>query len=327
MLFKRFVNFIRRKFFLNAIEKSVSSILEKQLSPVLDLANNLVHREEELLRGISSLENHLSQISSELHSHIHDACMATNVMVGDNIQKLFTAYHTNSRTFSPFKRCYEEKSLVIIGAGPSVNGFVPISDAIYIGLNRAFKFDKVKFDYLFSIDIQGIKDFYSDFFDYRNEDCVKFIGDQDYGDLKTDRSSFQIPESFIKGKNVKRYITRAGGYFNERFTYHLESEPLGNFSTVSLQAMQFALFTNPRKIYLVGIDCTTSGHFTGESKFLGNRSSENWKSDTSRAISDWKSLKDFASTYYPDTEIISVNPVGLKGIFKDWYQDEGEEPK
>ena len=34
----------------------------------------------------------------------------------------------------------------------------------------------------------------------------------------------------------------------------------------------------------------------------------------------WLKLKKFAKTYYPDTEIISVNPVGLKGIFKDVYQ-------
>ena len=35
----------------------------------------------------------------------------------------------------------------------------------------------------------------------------------------------------------------------------------------------------------------------------------------------------FLAQYYPSTEIISVNPVGLKGIFKDWVQSEGEEPE
>ena len=32
-------------------------------------------------------------------------------------------------------------------------------------------------------------------------------------------------------------------------------------------------------------------------------------------------IKKFVETYYPETEIISVNPVGLKGIFKDLYQE------
>ena len=37
-------------------------------------------------------------------------------------------------------------------------------------------------------------------------------------------------------------------------------------------------------------------------------------------ISLWHQLKRFAQVFYPNTEIISINPVGLKGIFKDEYQ-------
>ena len=36
---------------------------------------------------------------------------------------------------------------------------------------------------------------------------------------------------------------------------------------------------------------------------------------------DWKKMKEFAELYYPDTEIISVNPVGLKGLFKDEFTE------
>ena len=32
-------------------------------------------------------------------------------------------------------------------------------------------------------------------------------------------------------------------------------------------------------------------------------------------------MKEFAETYYPDTEIISINPVGLKGVFKDEFTE------
>lgn len=32
-------------------------------------------------------------------------------------------------------------------------------------------------------------------------------------------------------------------------------------------------------------------------------------------------MKMFAKQYYPDTEIFSVNPVGLKGLFKDMYTE------
>jgi len=34
----------------------------------------------------------------------------------------------------------------------------------------------------------------------------------------------------------------------------------------------------------------------------------------------WKFFKEIAKKYCPDTEIISINPVGLKGLFhKDIY--------
>ena len=41
-------------------------------------------------------------------------------------------------------------------------------------------------------------------------------------------------------------------------------------------------------------------------------------------IDGYVRLKEFAEIYYPDVEIISVNPVGLKGLFADIYMD-GEE--
>ena len=33
-------------------------------------------------------------------------------------------------------------------------------------------------------------------------------------------------------------------------------------------------------------------------------------------------IKEFARQYYPETEIISINPVGLKGLFIDQYTDD-----
>ena len=30
-------------------------------------------------------------------------------------------------------------------------------------------------------------------------------------------------------------------------------------------------------------------------------------------------VKEFADHYYPDIEIISINPIGLQGLFKDIY--------
>ena len=54
------------------------------------------------------------------------------------------------------------------------------------------------------------------------------------------------------------------------FTVDIDSQPLVNSVSVS-QAMQFALFTKPRRIFLVGIDTTPSGHFVGKDEDLTTR--------------------------------------------------------
>ena len=55
-----------------------------------------------------------------------------------------------------------------------------------------------------------------------------------------------------------------------------------------------------------------SGHYNGKSNILA----------VNAVIDGWRRMKKFANVYYPDTEIISINPVGLKGIFRDEYQKE-----
>lgn len=222
----------------------------------------------------------------------------------------------HQKTFSEYKNKYQDKTIVLMGAGPSVNYFNSINNAIYVGLNRTFLFDKVKFDYLFAIDKAGIEDYYEELAMYKGNNCVKFIGDQNLG------KDFQIPESYInKLENVKRYMTTAG-FMGNKIALNLESEPLANFCTVSLQAMQFILYTNPKKVYIVGIDCNigSAGHFVGAT-FDNKKRNENIASIDRNSITYWKTLKQFVECYYPETEIISVNPVGLKGLFKDVYTE------
>lgn len=267
--------------------------------------SNLKEKVDELHRRFDEIKNDLNVVASNKVTDL-------DVRIGNNVARLFTANNLNMKAFSNYKNAFKNKSVVIVGAGPTVNDFVPIKDCIYIGLNRAFKLETVKFDFLFSIDKAGIENYYEDFFSY---DCIKFIGDQNVG------KDYQIPESVLPNNNIFRYITTAG-QFADRFTYHIDSEPVGNFVTVSLQAMQFALFTNPSKIYLVGIDCSEKGHFSENDYQTKKRTSDEFKKNSLRSIEDWKNLKSFASIYYPDTEIISVNPVGLKGIFTDLYQTE-----
>lgn len=234
------------------------------------------------------------------------------------VQRSITTALLHQRTFSEFRNKHFNQEIVLIGAGPTLKYFEPFRDKkFYVGCNRAFMYENIKFDYLFTIDKAGLdceeENYYDAFFNYRKNDCIKFVGDQNINE------KYQIPESQILKYNVKRYKTTSG-YLPDKFNVEIDSFPLANFATVSLQALQFILYTNPARIYIVGIDCTTSTgkHFIGFDYDSTTRNENACRNDENN-IKAYIQFKQFIQMYYPETEIISVNPVGLKGIFKDVY--------
>jgi len=265
------------------------------------------------------MKNFLRRVYNSLSKPAREQLLVSlNEQILRGTSRLVNTAILHQKTFAEYKGCNVGKDVVIVGAGPTVNKFRPIKNCIYIGLNRACVLSNVKFDYLFTIDKLGIEQYYKEFGEY---DCVKFVGDQNLG------PHWQIPETEIfKMKNVRQYKTDAGLYSRSFFTLDIDKEPLGNFNTVSLQAMQFALYTQPKRIYLVGIDCSTAGHFHKRDNSDGglydkmNSRGDDLKLNMDYSIMFWQQLKEFADTYYPDIEIVSVNPVGLRGLFTDLDQ-------
>ena len=245
---------------------------------------------------------------------IRSEIRSNRMIILNNIQKMLSTMQLHQKTFLEYKAINTGKAVVLFGAGPTLNYYHPLKNTINVGVNRTFLFDKVKFDYIFAIDKLGIEEYYEELIKY---DCTKFIGNQDYG------INWQIPESIVNKMHCKRYNTTTGMDIPNKFTFDIASEPLCNFRTVSLQAMQFILYTNPKKVYIVGNDCTnsTQGHFLGKTHDISFRG-ENLQENDYKIIQAWKSLVDFVKTYYPETDIISVNPVGLKGLFRDVYTKE-----
>ena len=74
-------------------------------------------------------------------------------------------------------------------------------------------------------------------------------------------------------------------------------------------AIHFALYTHPKRIFLVGCDTVPTGYFDG--------TKHNGQMHNDIMLKGYRKLKEYISVFYPDIEIISINPVGLKGIFKD----------
>ena len=227
------------------------------------------------------------------------------------ITTLHSANNQHQRVFPKYKNINQGKDVVLIATGPSLDNFVPIKNAIYVGVNKAFKYDKVKFNYMFLQDYSGAtKSYIEEFVNYEPNYTKKFLGFiPDY--IST---TCIIPEKYSSYKNVERYYV-AHPTEKKNYTFDISSQPLGDCYSIAFPAMQFILWTNPRRIYLVGCDCNINGYFSlKDSPAQNSLAVEN-------VLDGWKRMKEFAETYYPDTEIISINPVGLKGLFKDHFQN------
>ncbi len=218
----------------------------------------------------------------------------------------------HQKTFNQFKCKYRNQDIVIVATGPSANNYQPIPNAIHIGVNRAFQMNKVDFDYYFIQDFSGKTPEYIDQLDdYNKDSCIKFYGLTNEWIYDSNRT---IPETHAVRANALRYRTDwadISGFFS-KFAYDISTQPLGCFGSIVFPALQFALWTYPKRIYLVGCDCSLSG-------YAYDPNDKNYLIPND-IIAAYKSFKDFAHKYYPDVEIISINPVGLKGMFKDEYQ-------
>ncbi len=229
------------------------------------------------------------------------------------IQTNLSTMMLHQQTFPPFKCKHKGQDIVIIASGVSAADYEPIKNAIHIGVNRSFKLNKADLDYIFLQDYSGkTPEYIEELNEYNKKSCIKFYGLTMEYKYEPNRT---IPETHAIKANALRYRTDWANItnFKNEFAYDISTMPLGCFGSVVFPALQFALYTYPKRIYLVGCDCTNSGYAYDK----------NYKNflNTELIISAYKKFKEFAHKYYPDVEIISINPVGLKGIFKDEYQN------
>lgn len=230
-----------------------------------------------------------------------------------------STFNLHQKTFPKFKNINQGKNVVLLASGPTLKQYKPLENVINVGVNRSFQGISEKFDYIFIQDYAGqTKSYIKELNNYNRDTCIKF-----YGIASELNPNIQfIPESEVIEANALRYRTDSidfdNYYYSDvNFAYDIASQPLGDGRSIVFSAMQFILWTHPKKIYLVGCDCSLGGYFNNEK--LNEKEKQNYL-NTVEIIENWKKLKFFANRYYPDTEIISINPVGLKGIFKDIYQ-------
>ena len=207
------------------------------------------------------------------------------------------------KSFEKYKDYYTGQDLAIVATGPSMAYYSQILNIPHIGVNAAFKNPNITLKYYFTTDYESRNDWFEDLKDYN---FIKFFGQYSLG---TYRDRFQVNEKLVRENHAFRFFQGAP---SEDIHLNIEHYPLMGFYSIAFQALHFAVYTNPRRIYLVGCDCSNAGYFDGSSQLFANP--PKW-------VTGYKKMKAFVERFYPETEIISINPVGLKGLFHDVYTE------
>ena len=258
----------------------------------------------------SKLHTQVSKLATNYSDFYKSMAYITNLYA--------TVAQLHEKTFAKYKNCNSNKNVVLVASGPTVKYFKPIlkSNILYCAVNGSFMHECINFDYLFMQDYKAVKP-YIENQEFKNLKNTKRF----YGYFCPQVKDFTIPESIAIRHNAERYYAHSLFWDKDKlfnltydFAHNLTSQPLICHGTVALTALQFLLWTNPKKIYLVGCDVSMDGHFNNK---MGNQQIH--ISGLKVWHKGWQTFKKFAQEYYPETELISVNPVGLKGLFDDYY--------
>lgn len=234
--------------------------------------------------------------------------MQSATQLQQEVSRLLCIQKTHHMTFFSYKNKYDGKDVVLVASGPTLEFYKPLKKAIHIGINKTF-LSHVSLDYLFMQDYVAIHSYIDHLDEYRYRRIQKFFGlipSVVEGHIFT---AGIIPESLALKYHAKRYyVDTRIDYKEADFCYDISSRILADMGSTVFSALQFAFWTNPKRLFLVGCDCS-NGYFDKTNSVTGN----------DHLITSWKKLAQFAKLYYPLTEIISLNPVQLKGVFCDHF--------
>lgn len=228
----------------------------------------------------------------------------------------------NWNIFYRYRNAFKNQEAVIMGNGPSLNTYKIIHNCIHIGCNRCIYLDKL------------ICDFY--FYNEWPRSTIKHKNDVLNYKAKIEKFFGAFPDKRDFGSNMEH--AKAGraalfdmdgpeflGISKKTFEKDIDIYRVSDYGTSTVFVMmQFALFCGFKKIYIVGCDIENMiANNTADRYFYHNKDLPNPIYDhirITKLYKKWIDMKNFAQEYYDNTQIISINPVKLKGLFEDIYQ-------
>lgn len=226
---------------------------------------------------------------------------------GQGSQILAIAAYANAihdlhrNTFPKYRCCHHGQDVVLIATGPTVNDAPPIREAKCLGVNRALTMERFKLDYFFICDWAAVREYSDVIVDYP---CKKFFGIT----VTLRQDPYAVPNWITERAHAERYYRE----LNSPYAYQdISCFPLADHGSVTHAALNFLLYTHPRRIYLIGCDTSNNGYY--DKKLVQPNV------DLAYLRKGYEILRAMRDDYYPDVEIISVNPIGLRGLFRDMY--------
>ncbi len=232
--------------------------------------------------------------------------------------RTYTMAAAMHRSFEKYRGIYVDRDIVIVGGGPTLKYFQDIPDAVHIGLNLAYKMENVNFDYLFCQDRFPIESDIEGFVNYKPDTCTKVFG---LYNNPTDKE--RVLNSTI-GRCEKKEVYILN---NRRVPYaiyatDISCEPFVWFAGTVFAALQFAIYTGAKRVYLAGFDCTDGvGHAFYDTNIKSySPYSGRFAYNLKYQLKSWQQFKEYLGYMHSNfTEFVSVNPVTLQGMFKDVY--------
>lgn len=254
----------------------------------------------EMMNAFLKMEEQIAQSqTSRIFGHL---CLANEL------------HDAHKAAFSEFKSCNRGKTVAVVGTGLTLQYYTQVPGVPHIGVNSSFLKKDLSLDYYFLT--HYIPEWCEKLKDYN---FIKFFGMTTNCDAKD-----QFPEYIIEENDGRRFFSMMdvpGTGVHTDIAYY----PLMAYNSIIFRAIHFALYTHPKKLLLIGCDCALNGHFKESQQDLFENTKQIPSAEGVIQIPQWidgyQKVKRFVAIHYPDTEIISVNPVGLKGMFHDVYTE------
>jgi hypothetical protein len=209
-----------------------------------------------------------------------------------------------------YKNKHQNQTCYIFGSGPTVNDFIEQEPGSYIGCNHIIKNEQIKNKLQYYFFGHGYME--------HNNDNTPIYGNhkQEVDNLPYDLEKFamvsrdnNIDVHGFTYDDIERLTTINALPCDiniHNINKDLEYNSFLNHSIV-FPAIQFALYCGYTKIYLVGCDCNGFYH------------SNSYHNNTNTNVDNslvywWEQMYNFKQNYYPDVNINSINPQGLKNI-------------